>query len=139
MVGPELVGPHLDFEAEHTRLNLVAGRRRAEGDFALGYGLKHVGVLLIFEELNHIGVVRVADDFIRPVAERIARVVEDTLEDYVRRAAARDAFLQAEDGFAVELDPELADALGAFTEEALTLQDILEDIQEAQEGTDVGE
>ena len=53
--------------------------------------------------------------------------------------AARDAFLQAEDGFAVELDPELADALGAFTEEALTLQDILEDIQEAQEGTDVGE
>lgn len=54
-------------------------------------------------------------------------------------AAARDAFLQAEDGFAVELDPELADALGAFTEEALTLQDILEDIQEAQEGMDVGE
>ena len=54
-------------------------------------------------------------------------------------AAARDAFLQAEDGFAVELDPELADALGAFTEEALTLQDILEDIQEAQECTDVGE
>lgn len=54
-------------------------------------------------------------------------------------AAARDAFLQAEDGFAVELNPELADALGAFTEEALTLQDILEDIQEAQEGTDVGE
>ncbi|WP_302514084.1 hypothetical protein [uncultured Desulfovibrio sp.] len=54
-------------------------------------------------------------------------------------AAARDAFLQAEDGFAVELDPELADTLGAFTEEALTLQDILEDIQEAQEGTDVGE
>lgn len=54
-------------------------------------------------------------------------------------AAARDAFLQAEDGFAVELDPELADALGAFTEEALTLQDILEDIQEAQESTDVGE
>lgn len=54
-------------------------------------------------------------------------------------AAARDAFLQAKDGFAVELDPELADALGAFTEEALTLQDILEDIQEAQEGTDVGE
>lgn len=54
-------------------------------------------------------------------------------------AAARDAFLQAEDGFAVELDPELADALGAFTEEALTLQDILEDIQEAQEGTDIGE
>lgn len=54
-------------------------------------------------------------------------------------AAARDAFLQAEDGFAVELDPELADALGAFTEEALTLQDIMEDIQEAQEGTDVGE
>ena len=54
-------------------------------------------------------------------------------------AAARDAFLQAEDGFAVDLDPELADALGAFTEEALTLQDILEDIQEAQEGTDVGE
>lgn len=54
-------------------------------------------------------------------------------------AAPRDAFLQAEDGFAVELDPELADALGAFTEEALTLQDIMEDIQEAQEGTDVGE
>lgn len=54
-------------------------------------------------------------------------------------AAARDAFLQAEDGFAVELDPELADAMGAFTEEALTLQDIMEDIQEAQEGTDVGE
>lgn len=54
-------------------------------------------------------------------------------------AAARDAFWQAEDGFAVELDPELADAMGAFTEEALTLQDIMEDIQEAQEGTDVGE
>lgn len=45
-------------------------------------------------------------------------------------AAARDAFSQAEEGYAVELDPALAEAMGAFTEDALTLQDILEDILE---------
>lgn len=34
-------------------------------------------------------------------------------------AVATDAFAQAQEGFAVPLDPDLADALGAFMEEAL--------------------
>ncbi len=34
-------------------------------------------------------------------------------------AVATDAFNQAQEGFAVPLDPDLADALGAFMEEAL--------------------
>ena len=34
-------------------------------------------------------------------------------------AVATDAFNQAQKGFAVPLDPDLADALGAFMEEAL--------------------
>lgn len=56
------------------------------------------------------------------------------MDKHYANAAARDAFLQAEDGYAVELDPELAEAMGAFTEDALTLQDILEDMRE--EGPD---
>ena len=36
-------------------------------------------------------------------------------------AIASDAFLQAEQGLAVELDPELADAMGAFAEDAVSL------------------
>ena len=34
-------------------------------------------------------------------------------------AVATDAFNQAQEGFAVPLDPDLADSLGAFMEEAL--------------------
>ena len=34
-------------------------------------------------------------------------------------AVATDAFNQAQEGFAVPLDPDLVDALGAFMEEAL--------------------
>lgn len=34
-------------------------------------------------------------------------------------AVATDAFAQAQEGVAVPLDPDLADGLGAFTEEAL--------------------
>ncbi|WP_165070961.1 MULTISPECIES: hypothetical protein [unclassified Desulfovibrio] len=37
----------------------------------------------------------------------------------VMNAVASDAFTQAQEGFAVPLDPDLADALGAFTEEVL--------------------
>ena len=37
----------------------------------------------------------------------------------VMNAMATDAFAQAQEGFAVPLDPALADALGAFMEEAL--------------------
>lgn len=42
-------------------------------------------------------------------------------------AIASDAFLQARQGFAVELDPELADAMGAFVEDAVSLNDVAED------------
>lgn len=42
-------------------------------------------------------------------------------------AIASDAFLQAEQGLAVELDPELADAMGAFAEDAVSLADLAED------------
>lgn len=42
-------------------------------------------------------------------------------------AIASDAFLQAEQGLAVELDPELADAMGAFVEDAVSLADLAED------------
>ncbi len=37
----------------------------------------------------------------------------------VMNAVATDAFAQAQEGVAVPLDPDLADALGAFMEEAL--------------------
>lgn len=42
-------------------------------------------------------------------------------------AAARDAFSQAEDGYAVELDPALAEAMGAFEQEGVTIEEIRED------------
>ena len=45
----------------------------------------------------------------------------------ITNVIAREAFLQAQEGYAVELDPEMADALGAFQEDALSLQDVLED------------
>ncbi len=37
----------------------------------------------------------------------------------IMNAVATDAFNQAQEGFAVPLDPDLADALGAFEETAL--------------------
>lgn len=37
----------------------------------------------------------------------------------VMNAVATDAFAQAQEGVAVPLDPDLADALGAFMEEAV--------------------
>lgn len=49
-------------------------------------------------------------------------------------AVATDAFNQAQDGLAVPLDPEQAEGMGAFTEDALTLKDILEDTLLAAEG-----
>lgn len=42
-------------------------------------------------------------------------------------AVASDVFLQAEQGLAMELDPELADAMGAFVEDAVSLADLAED------------
>lgn len=50
------------------------------------------------------------------------RMDKETLD-----SIATDAYLQAEDGHAVELDPEVAEAMGAFQEDALTLKDIEED------------
>ena len=47
---------------------------------------------------------------------------KETLNDI-----ATEAYLQAEEGYAVELDPEVAEAMGAFQEDALTLKDIEED------------
>ena len=49
-------------------------------------------------------------------------------------AVATDAFSQAQDGLAVPLEPEQAEGMGAFTEDALTLEDILEDALLAAEG-----
>lgn len=40
---------------------------------------------------------------------------------------ATDAFLQAQDGYEVELDPELADYMGAFEQEGVTIEEIRED------------
>ena len=45
--------------------------------------------------------------------------------------------MQAEQGFAVPLDPEVAEGMGAFSEDALSLQDVLEDaIWKAEGGED---
>ena len=43
------------------------------------------------------------------------------------RAAARDVAVQAADGLGVEVDAELADYMGAFNEDAVTLEDVLAD------------
>lgn len=51
-------------------------------------------------------------------------------------AFAADAFIQAAEGLAVPLDPEQADGMGAFSEDALALQDILEDVLHVAEGED---
>ena len=53
-------------------------------------------------------------------------------------AAATDAFNQAQDGLAVPLDPELAEGMGAFSEDALTLKYILDDALLAAEGGEDG-
>ena len=49
-------------------------------------------------------------------------------------AVAADAFNQAQDGLAVPLYPEMAEGMGAFTEQALTLKDILDDALLTAEG-----
>lgn len=53
----------------------------------------------------------------------------------VLNTVATDAFLQAEEGYAVELDPDVATALGAFSEEEQTILDFLDDMSsEAESG-----
>ena len=49
-------------------------------------------------------------------------------------AAAADAFNQAEQGFGVALDPDLAEGMGAFTEDALTLEAVMDDALLAAQG-----
>lgn len=44
---------------------------------------------------------------------------EAIMNKEMMNAVATDAFAQAQEGFAVPLDPDLADALGAFVEETL--------------------
>lgn len=51
----------------------------------------------------------------------------EKLDSGMVNAIAKDVFLQAQDGAAIELDPEIADALGAFEETAISLRDIEED------------
>ncbi len=54
-------------------------------------------------------------------------------KDYLL-AAAREVQLQAEEGYAVELDPELADAMGVFEETAVSAEDVEADILSRREG-----
>lgn len=42
--------------------------------------------------------------------------------------AASDAFIQAQDGLAVPVDPDVADGMGAFVESALDLDAIMDDV-----------
>ena len=49
-------------------------------------------------------------------------------------AAAADAFNQAEQGLGVALDPDLAEGMGAFTEDALTLEAVMDDALLAAQG-----
>lgn len=54
-------------------------------------------------------------------------------------AGTTDAFNQAQDGLAVPLDPEMAEGMGAFTEQALTLQEVLDNALLAAEGGEDGQ
>ena len=45
-------------------------------------------------------------------------------DEELMREKAKDAFLQAQAGYDVELDPELADAMGAFEEDAISADEI---------------
>lgn len=54
-------------------------------------------------------------------------------KDYLL-AAAREVQLQAAEGYAVELDPELADAMGVFEETAVSAEDVEADILSRREG-----
>lgn len=47
-----------------------------------------------------------------------ARLKEAIMNKEMMNAVATDVFVQAQEGFAVPLDPDLADALGAFVEDA---------------------
>lgn len=40
------------------------------------------------------------------------------------KAAAHDVYMQAAEGYEVELSPELADAMGVYIEDAITEEDI---------------
>lgn len=44
--------------------------------------------------------------------------------------AASDAFIQAQEGLAVPVDPDMAMGMGAFPESALTLDEILDDVRD---------
>ena len=48
-------------------------------------------------------------------------------KDYLR-AAADAVMQQVSDGLAVPVDPDVADFMGAFTEEAVTLDDMVDDV-----------
>lgn len=66
----------------------------------------------------------------------------DKLDKNTLNAIARDVFLQAAEGYAVEVDPDVADELGLMEEDAVTLADAtladaMEDaLLEAEHGKD---
>lgn len=51
-------------------------------------------------------------------------MAEQNLSKEELEAMAKDAFLQAQDGYDVELDPDLADYMGAFVEDAISADEI---------------
>lgn len=59
---------------------------------------------------------------------------EENLDIKTLNAIAADVFDQAAQGYEVELDPDLADALGAFEEKAITEDDIGERYIPEQDG-----
>lgn len=63
-------------------------------------------------------------------------LTKDDLTIEQLKAAADEACRQAEEGFVVLLDPDVADYMGAFEETALSLADVEEDSLHKQEDED---
>ena len=63
-------------------------------------------------------------------------LTKDDLTIEQLKAAADEAYRQAEEGFVVLLDPDVADYMGAFEETALSLADVEEDSLHKQEDED---
>ncbi|GAB1255374.1 hypothetical protein [Desulfovibrio falkowii] len=85
---------------------------------------------------------REQDGILATINNQLLKWISSALEDVMNKeelnAAATDAFNQAQDDLAVPLDPELAEGMGAFSEDALTLKDILDDALLAAEGGEDG-
>ncbi|WP_297827870.1 hypothetical protein [uncultured Desulfovibrio sp.] len=81
------------------------------------YSLRALGYVEVSVMFARIMEIPFSCKMLMPVLQPRKPMKEAIMDKEMMNAVATDAFAQAQEGFAVPLDPDLADALGAFPED----------------------